>query len=293
MEYWKEVAARLKKPFPASDIEWRIGRAGKKDDKIWAMALAYVTARAVQDRLDDAVGIENWQTDIRELSDGGFLFGIGICNPEDGSWIWKWNGAQRTDIEGTKGGISGAEKRCAAAGWGIGRYLYNLTETFVKTNSAKTGDFKHYATTPKKEGGDRFYWATPTLPEWALPGGSGKAGRISPPAAGDTGSSPGPAAPGPKPETVVEIPCWAVACAHAGLPRDTLESAYSGDDELRDALRAIESAPGRPACVKIFNDNKRAGSLGDLHKWANAKMLFAIQKRLYALMEAEMREAVG
>jgi hypothetical protein len=44
----------------------------------------------------------------------------------NGEWIEKQDGAQVTDYEAVKGGISSAFKRVAASGWGIGRYLYDV-----------------------------------------------------------------------------------------------------------------------------------------------------------------------
>ena len=91
--------------------------------------------------------------------DGGVLCGISIkINNE---WITKWDGAENTDIEGVKGGLSGSMKR-AAVQWGIGRYLYNLEENWaiVSDNgkfSGKTRDNKW------------FNWDPPALPAWALP----------------------------------------------------------------------------------------------------------------------------
>jgi len=54
---------KLKDPFPSSDITWRVQQSGKKKNgDPYAMVLAYVTARAVMDRLDDVLGTENWST---------------------------------------------------------------------------------------------------------------------------------------------------------------------------------------------------------------------------------------
>ena len=52
------VFAQLAAPFDPSDLEWRAGATNK--DKNKALALAYITSRAVMDRLDDVVSPENW-----------------------------------------------------------------------------------------------------------------------------------------------------------------------------------------------------------------------------------------
>jgi hypothetical protein len=75
--------------------------------------------------LDQKVGSENWQRDTRMIAVGNQLIvstGIGIN--VDGNWIWKWDGAGETDIEGEKGSFSDSFKR-AAVSWGIARDLYD------------------------------------------------------------------------------------------------------------------------------------------------------------------------
>lgn len=111
---------KLRAPLPDSDIKWRPGATNA--DKSKALALPYFDARAVMDRLDEAVGPANWQDSYRSGADGGV-----ICRLElriDGEWIAKEDGAENTDIEAVKGGISEALRR-AAVKWGIGRYLYD------------------------------------------------------------------------------------------------------------------------------------------------------------------------
>ena len=166
--------ATLKDKFPEEDVLWRVGRCGVKGDfktgKVWVEALAYIDNRAIMDRLDDACGAENWQNEIR--IEGDFvLCGIGICiEPALGTsrWIWKWDGAQKTDIEPIKGGISGAMKR-AGYQWGIGRYLYNLKGSWGKV--CESGSHFGRATNPKDKSQFRtFCWNPPKLPAWALPG---------------------------------------------------------------------------------------------------------------------------
>ena len=97
---------KLTEPFPAEDIEWRIQSSGKGNSGVWALVLAYVTARAIMDRLDAVCGMEGWQNDFKDSANGGTLCGISIkCGDE---WIAKWDGAGNTEIEAIKGGYSGA-----------------------------------------------------------------------------------------------------------------------------------------------------------------------------------------
>lgn len=158
-------------PFEQEEIEWRIGRSGKGSSGIWATALAYVSARAVNARLDDVFGVGGWKEEYNVMAVPGGAAGI-MCRlwfRADGEWVWREDGAQQTDIESFKGGISDAKKR-AAASLGIGRYLYRLEETYVDISPTgkKSKDFPNYA---KTRDGETFYWATPRLPGWALPSG--------------------------------------------------------------------------------------------------------------------------
>ena len=90
--------------------------------------LDYVTARYVMERLDE-LGAENWQS--AHLIDGGKVAaGIGIRI--DGEWVWKWNGAGETDIEGEKGAFSDAFKRAGVL-WGIARDLYGEDSSDVQS----------------------------------------------------------------------------------------------------------------------------------------------------------------
>lgn len=150
----------LSKPFFPNDIEWRIVRSGFRNEKLWALAVAYCTSRAVQNRLDEVCGPENWQNKYKTGPAGGVICGISIKVGDE--WVTKWDGADNTQIESVKGGLSGAMKR-AGAQWGIGRYLYGLPEAFVQIDKAGTQNGYD------KKSGTRFKWHIPRLPEWALP----------------------------------------------------------------------------------------------------------------------------
>jgi len=163
--------AELANYFNADDIEWRIQQCGWKQDKPWAMVLAYVTNRAIMSRLDEVCTPFGWQNQFVVESDNAISCGISIkC---DNEWITKWDAAEPTDIEKVKGGRSSAMKR-AAVHWGIGRYLYNLEATFAQCitdyppQQEKQLWHKHY----DKKANKGFFWKTPNLPKWALPTGN-------------------------------------------------------------------------------------------------------------------------
>ncbi|TGP34048.1 hypothetical protein EN828_10270 [Mesorhizobium sp. M2D.F.Ca.ET.185.01.1.1] len=130
--------AKLRDPFPPDIIEWRVGSTSK--DKSKGLALAYITARDVMQRLDEVCGPENWQCDYPHAG-SKTVCRIGIKVGEE--WIWKANGAGDTDIESEKGALSDAFKRAAVL-WGIGQYLYDLESPWVTLDTNTGSDGKVY-----------------------------------------------------------------------------------------------------------------------------------------------------
>ena len=156
--------ARLRDPFAPGDIEWRVQQAGEKNGKPWARVLAYVTNRAIMERFDEVVGPENWQNVFKEGPAGGVVCGLSVrvARPDGtAEWITKWDGAENSDVEPVKGGLSNAMKR-AAVQWGVGRYLYDLEEGWARVHDG--GRFS-----AKGKDGSWFKWDPPELPSWAVP----------------------------------------------------------------------------------------------------------------------------
>jgi hypothetical protein len=108
-----EIYHALSRPWGKGEVKERKGPGGKM--------LSYVDARQVQNRLDEVVGTENWQTHFSEVC-GNYCCTLSL--KIDGEWVAKSDGAGETSIEGDKGGFSDAFKR-AAVSFGIARYLYS------------------------------------------------------------------------------------------------------------------------------------------------------------------------
>ena len=138
----KELCKKLKEKFDEKDLEFRVGATNS--DKTMGLALAYVQARAIQNRLDEVVGFENWKVSYREIQ-GGFICTLSIRINDE--WIEKEDGASVTEFESVKGGISNAFKRVASSGFGIGRYLYNARNSWYPIK--KQGNGYIFAETPK------------------------------------------------------------------------------------------------------------------------------------------------
>lgn len=126
---YNEIIKRLHEPFGAKEIEWKIQVTSQ--DKKRGMAVAYMDARAVQKRLDEVVGAFNWKNVYSLWHDNSQICGISIFNDDRNEWITKFDGAENSDIEPIKGGLSDSFKRAATV-WGIGRYLYEINGVWVE-----------------------------------------------------------------------------------------------------------------------------------------------------------------
>ena len=128
----RTIQRELARPFAPEDLEWRLQKT--LEDKLRGIAVPYVTNRAIQARLDDVVGPDGWYNEYKPWHRAGQkdsqLCGISIYFPERG-FITKWDGAEDSDIEPVKGGLSDSMKR-AAVQWGIGgRVLYSMDTVWV------------------------------------------------------------------------------------------------------------------------------------------------------------------
>ena len=137
-----EILFKLATHFPTSEVSWRTQRVFQsyKDKKWYALALAYLSVRQVQDRLTEVMG-PNWQ--CKHIVYGSKT----ICHlglKLDGEWIWRSDGAGDTNFEADKGALSDSLKRAGVA-WGIGRYLYDLKNTYVPCEVTDNGKFKKFS----------------------------------------------------------------------------------------------------------------------------------------------------
>lgn len=125
MSIFDELAAE----FPRSAVSWR-AQSVKKDGSS-ALALAYIDARDVMNRLDGVLGPANWK-DRYEFNGTTAICYLSIR--VDDEWVEKADGAGATDVEAEKGQLSDAFKRSAVK-WQIGRYLYDVPAPWVPCKS--------------------------------------------------------------------------------------------------------------------------------------------------------------
>lgn len=128
------IAEALSAPFEARDIKFKPQMV--KNNR--ALAMAYIDARLIQDRLDSVLGVENWQDNYEILPDGSVMCRLKL---KLGSrWITKTDvgspSEQPDSGDRLKAAFSDALKR-AAVKFGIGRYLYRLHAQWVDYDPVK------------------------------------------------------------------------------------------------------------------------------------------------------------
>ena len=177
------TSERLAEPFDPGEVKWK--PQAVKGNR--CLAIAYIDARVVQDRLDEVMGVENWQDTYTVLNDGSVVCHLALKFPGAAEWITKEDvGSPSEQPDGgdrLKAAFSDALKR-AAVKFGVGRYLYRLAAHWV--------DYDEKTKKPAK---------VPQLPAWALPAGKKQPGsaateaRVSTPPATEGGVSAAPPAP--------------------------------------------------------------------------------------------------
>jgi len=143
----KTITRALAAPF--ADTEVKFKPQAVKGNR--ALALAYVDVRAIMDRLDKVLGVENWQDDYQLLPDNSVMCRLRLRIGR--KWITKMDvGGPSEQPDGgdrLKAAFSDALKR-AAVKFGIGRYLYRLPQQWADYDPVK-----------------RQFSAPPRLPDWA------------------------------------------------------------------------------------------------------------------------------
>ena len=145
----KTITQALSAPFDAAEVKFKPAVVSGNR----ALALAYVDARVIQDRLDDVLGVMGWQDSYRVLPDGSVMCRLRLKIGDQ--WITKVDvGGQSEQPDGgdrTKAAFSDALKR-AAVKFGVGRYLYRIPQLWCDYDSHK-----------------RQFVRPPVLPASALP----------------------------------------------------------------------------------------------------------------------------
>lgn len=202
---YPDIFNALRSFFYADELEWKIQAYNNRDQKAAtkAMVVPYLSARAIQNRLDETVGAENWTVDYVPGPQGGVMCVMALRI--NGEWIRKSDGADNSKVEAIKGGYSDSMKR-AAVTWGIGRYLYEFPKSWY----------------PLKDGRPEYGngRSDPAVPKAFLPADADANGLRSAKKAPAPAQKSAPAAKAPEPvvEEKAEAPAPAPAPAPAYVP---------------------------------------------------------------------------
>ena len=126
------IEATKKLTAPIENPKWRVQSVYPRDHPTTAVVVPYIDSRMVQERLDTALGPDNW-SNTYDPESGAASISIKI----DGEWITKADVGAESKIDKEKGKASDAFKR-AAVMWGIGRDIYKLGDQRLKCDQYKT-----------------------------------------------------------------------------------------------------------------------------------------------------------
>ena len=160
-EKLKEVVAALEVPFHPSQIEWRVTNTTKNQQPIRGQVIPYADQRAYTDRLNALFTPAGWTRRYTIHTSANFerskdqkivakvlvtceltIFGVGSHSATGEEWADDENAGTAAEAQ--------AFKRAAAC-FGLGRYLYYFTGTWVDLD-----DHKRPKSVPQLAG-----WATP------------------------------------------------------------------------------------------------------------------------------------
>jgi hypothetical protein len=257
------IRQRLAALFPPNDLKWLPITVTSGRDGPAALAVAYLDARTIMDRLDDTMGIDGWEDAydiIGEMKDAKsqvacrltlhFAAAVPPGTPGSrGLTVTRCDvGAQsdQPDIgDKMKSAFTDAFKR-AAVKFGIGRYIGHLPKVWTPCKVRVGQDGKPVLNQKGKMEFKEFIKA-PALPGWAVPAGT-KPTTDPPPPSQDETSQP-------------------------GLPRE--EEQLTGEDKAKrdlsiagdlDSLKQIWNA-----CNKAFGKEpvarERLAAIKDLRKY--------------------------
>jgi hypothetical protein len=143
------IRAALAEPFDRTALKCKPGAVRGNQ----ALAMPYLDARDVAERLDQVLGIDGWQDDYEVLPDNSVVCRLRL--KIGGEWVTKMDvGGPSEQPDGgdrVKAAFSDALKR-AAVKFGVGRYLYRLPKYWLGWDASR-----------------RQFTQRPTLPAWALP----------------------------------------------------------------------------------------------------------------------------
>ena len=245
------LTAALAAPFEPRDVKYKPQMV--KNNR--CLAMAYIDARLIQDRLDEVLGVENWEDAYKILPDGSVMCRL-RCKLGD-RWITKTDvgsPSEQPDVgDRLKAAFSDALKR-AAVKFGIGRYLYRLPAQWVDYDPVK----KQIAQVPQ-------------MPAFGIPKSkTPPAPKPAPPAATQ------PKQEAPKPESPkVEAPKAEAPkppCEAEGQSQSNLRKSAKPEGGSEDHGASVEWARTAPAAARVRREARGAETL---RGWATSGARYA------------------
>jgi hypothetical protein len=235
------VMEALGAPFEKTEVKFRPGVVSGNR----ALALHFVDARVIQDRLDAVMGVANWQDEYECLADGSVVCRLRLRL--GGEWITKMDvgGKSEQSDEGDrrKAAFSDALKR-AAVKFGIGRYLYRLQQQWCDYDPQK-----------------RRFVREPTLPASALP----RSATMKMPVVAPAMEANKPGSTAPRKDPAVALP--------------------SNGIELQKRLHAYDEALAKKGVCRqgdlvkhVVQSGIKAGFDDDLASWSGRAIQLAVEE---------------
>lgn len=273
------LTAALAEPFEPREVKFKPQMV--KNNR--CLAMAYIDARLIQDRLDEVLGVEHWEDVYEILPDGSVMCKL-RCKIGD-TWITKTDvgsPSEQPDLgDRLKAAFSDALKR-AAVKFGIGRYLYRLSAAWVDYDPIK-----------------KQIVQPPQLPAWAIPKAKMQQAKAAPAgfiATAAMKDAPKPE-PTPKPASPnVEEPKAKVATQDTETLKQNADktdvqktessktvSLPSNGPELHRRLREYDAklasqklCPVGALLAHVTQAGVKAGFTANLNEWTGPAIQFAV-----------------
>lgn len=257
IEVTDEVLKRLREPFPLADERTGVTGVGFKPQSVTkdgtrAMAVPYIDARDVMDRLDEVVGPGNWKSEFLPIGNDAIMCTLSIRTAD--GWVSKSDVGGESDqpdkSDKVKAAFSEALKR-AAVHWGIGRLYYSIPTMWLSYDNHK-----------------KQFTEQPRMPAWAMPKGQAQARpqQQAQPQQQTVQQAPQQQPQQPQPQTQASPTASGVSGVelHRRLREKDAKLAAAGRSKVGELLTHLAQA------------GTKAGYGDDISKWPDAAFDFAV-----------------
>jgi len=134
---WQDWQMALVAPFDPQDVDFKPQTMSKDGNK--ALAIAFVDPRRYQERLSQVFGVAGWSVEYRELGEKAIIAKLTIRTP-DGQVVREEVGEFEDGDKARYPSASAQAFKRACVTLGIGRYLYDLPQTWVTVENRRITD---------------------------------------------------------------------------------------------------------------------------------------------------------